>query len=94
MLVTLERKSYKFMECKSGLYYYDNEYLEICDKVEVTEVDNNDKTPVNDYSRLKTVKDNNIFFDTERDCGHEQGKELPHASGVAAPTHFHSIRVK
>ena len=82
------------MECKSGLYYYDNEYLEICDKVEVTEVDNNDKTPVNDYSRLKTVKDNNIFFDTERDCGHEQGKELPHASGVAAPTHFHSIRVK
>ena len=43
MLVTLERKSYKFMECKSGLYYYDNEYLEICDKVEVTEVYNKDK---------------------------------------------------
>ena len=50
------------MECASGLYYYDTKNQEICDKVEVTEVENRYKTPVNDDSMLQTVKENRGFL--------------------------------
>ena len=61
MLLTLESKSYKSRECALGLYYYDTVNPEICDKVELNEVENKYKTPVNDYSRLQTVKNNKCF---------------------------------
>ena len=56
MFVTLESNSYTSREYASGIYYYDNGNPEMCDKVYVTDVANKDKTPVNDYSMLHTVK--------------------------------------
>ena len=43
MCVTLYIKSYKFREYASGPYYYDTVNPDICDKIEVSEVDNKDK---------------------------------------------------
>ena len=54
--VTLESKSYQSRKCELGLYYYDTANTYICDKVEVTEVEDKDRIPFNDESMLQNVK--------------------------------------
>ena len=49
-----------------GLYHYKTENPWICDKVEVTDVDNKDKIPVNYFSMLQTVKEKKYLL-TRRD---------------------------
>ena len=61
MFVTLESKPYKFKEFASGLYYYDTANIKMCDKFEVDEADKKEKTRVNDYLMLQTVKGDKEF---------------------------------
>ena len=53
MFLTLESKFYRFREFAPGLYYYNTKNPEVCDKFEVTEVENKDKPHLMINQRFK-----------------------------------------